>query len=193
MHLKEFSDGAWAATCFGACNSSWDAIAFTEKLDNLNFVDAVAKLSTNSFPAKPSPQGPEPATERVKPPTEWPDGWKPLTPETYEKMCAWRKERSLLKGKPSYMPKLETFLRFDVRETIGYDSTALVGFPYWINGFLENVKVFAITVTRESVNGETFYHAITEEKDGKVVAIRKSWRGIKDTGGKPLLPNSRSC
>ncbi len=192
MHLKEFSDGTWVATCFGACNNSWDAIAFTEKLDNLTFVDAVTKLSTSCFPAKPNPHGSEAAAERVKPPTEWPDGWKPLTPETYEKMCAWRKERSLLKGMPSYMPMLETFLRFDVRETNGYDGTPLVGFPYWVNGYLENAKVFAITVTQESVNGETLYHAATEEKDGKVVAMRKSWQGIKDTSRKPLLPNSQS-
>lgn len=193
MHLKEFSDGAWVATCFGACNNSWDAIAFTEKLDSLTFADALTKLSASSFPAELNVHGSESVTtERVKSPTEWPDGWKPLTPQTYEKMCAWRKERSVLKGKPSYMPKLETFLRFDVRETIGYDSTALVGFPYWVNGFLENVKVFAITVTRESVNGETLYHAISEEKDGKVVAIRKSWQGIKGTDRKPLLPNSQN-
>jgi AAA domain/CHC2 zinc finger len=55
MHLKRMDDGAWVATCFSACNQKhWDAIAFVQEFDSVDFKEAVRKLGgTSANEAKP--------------------------------------------------------------------------------------------------------------------------------------------
>jgi hypothetical protein len=49
LHLKRMEDGAWVATCFSACNQKhWDAIAFVQEFDSVDFVEAVRRLGGNS-------------------------------------------------------------------------------------------------------------------------------------------------
>jgi hypothetical protein len=77
----------------------------------------------------------------------WPADWKPLTHETYVKVCAWRRDRSAFKGQANYTPRFESHTVFDIRERINDQGQLQIAFPYKWNGKLEHLKVLDITVT----------------------------------------------
>jgi hypothetical protein len=81
----------------------------------------------------------------IKARKDWPAGWKPLTPETYRMIVAWRRDRSAFDHKLNYTPRLETLLAFDVRE-LHEHGKLFIGFPYTLHGLIENIKTLEITV-----------------------------------------------
>ena len=117
---------------------------------------------------------PKPHVSAIKGSCEWPDGWIPLTPETYRKLVGWRSSRSRLLGKLNYTPKLETMLRFGVRECPAKLGHPLIGFPYKIHGIIENIKVLELTVKTDGDVCEAIQ--ARNEKTGVLEPVRKLWQ-----------------
>jgi len=118
MHLYEHN-GVWLAKCFSECNKSFDAIAFVQTFDGVDFKEAVARLN-----------GP-PSEQREKRKVE-------SVPMTAEGWASWGREiiqadvdrlaKSRLQRSPSKTPLLETLRAADCRVKGDF-----IGFPYKSN------------------------------------------------------------
>jgi hypothetical protein len=125
MHLYQAPDGVWLAKCFSECNKSWDAIAFVQDYDKIDFATALERLGRvqpDTSPVKPKPK-PAPMTA-----DKWAAWGQPITQADVDAFAASRPH--------SHTAALETLTTLGVRRKGEY-----LGFPYKCNRVFSGVKM----------------------------------------------------